>query len=88
MQLLLNTDVLLRMNLCISKICGQCYGGASVMIGVKSGVVARVNAGERRAVFTHCYGHSLNLACANTLQQCILMQDTLDTTHEISKRIK
>ncbi len=36
------TDILLRLNLCMSKIRGQCYNGASVMTGVKSGVVARV----------------------------------------------
>ena len=66
---------------------GQCYDGASVMTGVKSGVVARLNAAEPRAVFTHCYGHALNLACADTFRQCKLMQDALDTTHKITKLI-
>jgi len=82
------TDVMLRLNLCMSKIRGQCYDGASVMTGVKSGVVARLNAAEPRAVFTHCYGHALNLACADTFRKCKLMQDALDTTHEITKLIK
>ncbi len=82
------TDVMLRLNLCMSKIRGQCYDGASVMTGVKSGVVAKLNAAEPRAVFTHCYGHALNLACADTFRQCKLMQDALDTTHEITKLIK
>ncbi len=82
------TDILLRLNLCMSKVRGQCYDGASVMTGVKSGVVARVKAAEPRAVFTHCYGHALNLACADTFRQCKLMQDALDTTHEITKLIK
>ncbi len=82
------TDVMLRLNLCMSKIRGQCYDGASVMTGVKSGVVAKLNAAEPRAVFTHCYGHALNLACADTFRQCKLMQDALDTTHEITELIK
>ena len=54
------TDVLLRLNLAVSKVRGQCYDGASAMSGAKSGVVARVHAVEPRAVFTHCYGHALN----------------------------
>ena len=58
------------------------------MSGAKSGVVARVHAAEPRAVFTHCYGHALNLACADTIRQCKLMRDALDTTHEITKLIK
>ena len=61
----------------MSKIRGQCYDGSSVMTGLNSGVVARVKAAEPRAVFTHCYGHALSLAC---FRQCKLMQDALDTT--------
>lgn len=33
---------------------------------------------EPRAIFTHCYGHSLNLACSLTVKQCKLMQNALD----------
>ena len=39
-------------------------------------------------LFTHCYGHTLNLAASDTLKQCKLMKDALDTTHEITKLIK
>ena len=59
------SDVLLRLNLAVSKVRGQCYDGASAMSGAKSGVAARMQAVESRAVFTHCYGHALNLACAD-----------------------
>ena len=38
------------------------------MSGAKSGVATRLCAAEPRAVFTHCYGHSLNLACGDTVQ--------------------
>ena len=82
------TDVLLRLNLAISKVRGQCYDGAATMSGAKSGVVTRLNAAEPRAVFTHCYGHSLNLACSDTIKKCKLMQDALDTTHEVIKLVK
>ena len=82
------TDVLLRLNLAISKVRGQCYDGAATMSGAKSGVVTRLNAAEPRAVFTHCYGHSLNLACRDTIKKCKLMQDALDTKHEVIKLVK
>ena len=82
------TDVLQRLNLALSKVRGQCYDGAAAMCGTKSGVVTRMYKVEPRAVFTHCYGHSLNLACSDAIKQCKLMQDALDTTHEITKLIK
>ena len=78
-------DVLLRLNLSISKIRGQCYDGAA---SYKSGVATRVTADEPRAIYIHCYGHSLNLACCDTLKQCKLMKDALDTSYEITKLIK
>ena len=79
------TNVMLRLNLAVSKVRGQCYDGASAMTGAKSGVVARMYTVEPRAVFTHCYSHALNLACADTIRQCKLIRDALDTMHEITK---
>lgn len=61
-------DVFLHLNLAISKVCGQCYDGASAMSGTKSGVVKKMCDAELRAVYTHCYGHSLNLACSDTIR--------------------
>ena len=43
---------------------------------------------EPRAVYTHCHGHSLNLACADTINTCKLLKVALDTAHEITKLIK
>ena len=54
-------DVLIRMNLKLSCCRGQCYDGASNMSGVKSGVATQLCAEEKRALFTHCYCHALNL---------------------------
>ena len=81
-------DVLVRMNLTLTKMRGQCYDGASCMSGLKSGVATRLSEEEPRAIYTHCYGHALNLACSDTVKQCMLMRDALDTTHEITKLIK
>ena len=51
---------------------GQCYDGASNMTGVRNGVAKLLTDEEPRAIFTHCYGHALNLA---TLQWKILSKN-------------
>ena len=53
----------------------------------KRGAAKRISDLEPRAVYTHCYGHALYLAAADTLKQSKLMKDTLDTTREITKLI-
>ena len=81
-------DTLLRLNLKMDLCRGQCYDGASVMSGTKSGVAATISSEEPRAVFTHCYGHSSNLAVGDTVRQSKLMKSALETVSEISKLIK
>ena len=81
-------DVLLRLNLNVSNCRGQCYNGASAMSGCKSGVATRLAALEPRALYTHCYGHALNLATQDALKGVKIMEETLDTVYEITKLIK
>ena len=81
-------DVLLRLNLSIAKLKGQCYGGAASMAGRKSGVATQLLREEPRAVFTHCYGHSLNLACSDAVKESTPMRNVLDTVQEITKLVK
>ena len=71
-------DILLRLNLTFEECRGQCYDGASNMSGTKSGVVTRIMSEQPKALYSHCYGHSLNLAC----------QDGINTVYEITKLIK
>ena len=61
--------------------------GAANMSGAKSGVGSSslMRSPEH---YTHCYGHTLNLAYGDTIKRCKLLQDTLDTTYEITKLIK
>ena len=82
------SDVLARLNLSFKKLRGQCYDGASTMSGIKSGVAERIRRLEPRALFTHCYGHSLNLAASDMIKQVKLLKDSLGVTHEITKLIK
>ncbi len=81
-------DTLLRMSLDVAKCRGQCYDGASNMRGTKSGVASRFIAEEKRAVYTHCYGHALNLAVGDTIKQSKVCCEALETAFEITKLVK
>ena len=81
-------DVLLRMGLLPSQCRGQCYDGASNMAGCKNGVATQIQAKEKKAILTHCYGHALNLAVSDCIKQSKLCQDAMDSAFEISKLIR
>ena len=81
-------DVLLRTNLSITRLRGQCYDGASSMLGARGGVAKLILDEEPRALHTHCYGHALNLACSDAVKGCKVMRDVLDTSYAIVKLIK
>ena len=72
-------DILLRLSLQIHNCRGQCYDGASSMAGCRTGVATTLRAREKRALYTHCYGHSLNLAIQDVVKQNIVLRDALDT---------
>ena len=80
--------ILLWMNSRVSDCQGQCYDGASSMSGQKSGVAKRISELEHRALYTCCYGHSLNLAAQDSIKHIKDVQETLDTTFEITKLTK
>ena len=81
-------DTLLRMNLKIEHCRGQCYDGASSMSGAKKGVAKLLSDEEPRAIFTHCYGHALNLAVSDCVKQCKVMRTAFEVVAEVSKLIK
>ena len=76
------------MNLSLNRCRGQCYDGASNMAGKKSGVAKQIQDEEHRALFSHCYGHSLNLAASDSVKGCKLMSDALSTTFVILQLMK
>ena len=81
-------DTLIRINLSLKQCRGQCYDGASNMAGNLGSVAKKITNKEKRALFCHCYGHSLNLAALDAIKGCKVMSDALDTTFEISKLLK
>ncbi len=81
-------DCLCRLNIPYSRVRGQCYDGASTMSGARSGVAKLIMDEEPRAVYTHCYGHSINLAVNDAIKHSKVILNALDTTHELTKLIK
>ena len=71
--------VLLRMNLRVENCRGQNYDGASNMSGKNSCVATQLQKLENMALYTHCYGHALNLACQDPVKRCNIMKDMLET---------
>ena len=80
-------DALLRLNLSFSRCRGQCYDGSNNMKGAINGLSKQISDIESKALYTHCYGHSLNLAAGDTIKGCKLLQDALDITFEISRLV-
>lgn len=81
-------DAFLRFQIPFTKLRGQCYDGCSTMTGAKAGVAVKIEEVEPRAVFTHCYGHALNLGVSDTIKQSPAMKDCLDTCFELVMLIK
>ena len=54
----------------------------------KPGVATKLLEKEPLALYTHCYGHALNLAIQETVKSNVIIRDTLDTVEEMTKLIK
>lgn len=77
-----------EMGLDTEKLRGQCYDGCSTMAGTKGGVATLMKSVEKRALYTHCYGHATNLACSDSIRQVKCVRDAHDTVNEISKLVR
>ena len=69
------------MNLNIQNAHGQCYDGAATM-------ATQIKSVNGKCLYTHCYGHALNLAVADAIKSVKCMNDSLDTVREIGKLVK
>ena len=61
-------DTIQRMGLKFENARGQRYDRALTMAGVKNGVTTKIKLLNNAALYTHCYGHALNLA----MNDCII----------------
>ena len=80
--------VLLKLQLSLAYCRGQCYDGASNMLGHKTCVAKRIQDVQPKAHPTHCHGHSLSLSVKETVKNCKLLLNTMDTAKEIVTVIK
>ena len=81
-------DALIRLQLSLNNCRGQCYDGASNMLGKNSGVAQQILALQPKAFVTHCHAHSLSLGVKSTVKDCKLLSDTMSTARELVILIK
>ena len=58
------------------------------MAGHKQGVANQICDEEPIALYTQYYGHSLDLAVADTIKQCAVVSRAFDIVNEITKMVK
>ena len=80
--------MLLKLQLSLAYCRGQCYDGASNLLGHKTGVAKRIQDVQPKAHSTHCHGHSLSLSEKDTVKNCKLLLTTMDTVKEVVTLIK
>ena len=81
-------DTIHRKDLKIKNARGQCYDGASTMAGVKNGVEAKIKVMNEAALYTHCYGHALNLAVNDCIRNTKDLNDVWVMLKEICNLVK
>lgn len=81
-------DILTRYQLNLNMCRGQCYDGASNMLGKSSGVAVQLRNLQPLAVETHCHAHSLSLSVKDTTKHVKILRDTMGTAGEIILLVK
>ena len=80
--------ILTKYQLSLENFRGQCYDGASNMLGKTSGVAVKLQKLQPKADYTHCYGHSLSLTVKDVTKKVKILGDTMVTAREIIVLIK
>jgi len=81
-------DALIRLQLSLDDCRGQCYDGASNMLGKKSGVATRIKNIQPKAIDTHCHCHSLSLSVKDATKGSKVLTIAMDYSKEIVLLIK
>ena len=82
-------DTVLQLRLDPERLRGRYSDGRSTMTGKKSGVATTIkNELNRNVLAIHCHAYALNLACVDSIKNCKLMQNALETSLGISKLVK
>lgn len=75
------------LGLSLNELHGQGYDGASTMSGEKSGVQKRIKDIQPKALYTHCAGHSLNLAIVSACM-VLSVRNAIDHNKSLTLWIK
>lgn len=78
---------MMRMNVKKTNCHEQRYDGAANMSCARKGLAAMFTQKESRALYTHCYGHALNLAIADTVKHFSACRNALDTAFQMTRLI-
>ena len=81
-------DSLIHCGLSLSSCRGQAYDGAANMAGHLSGVAARIQQEEPKALFVHCFAHSVNLCLQECGRQLKVIRDALSLVNEVCNFIR
>ena len=76
------------MNLRLQDARGQCCNCAAAMAGAKAGVATQIKAINGKCLYTHCYGHALNLAVGDSIKSVVCLKGVFEVVHRIYKLIK
>lgn len=79
---------MIRCSLPINLCRGQAFDGASNMSGVRNGVQALVKREVSRALYVHCFAHSLNLCIQEASKQCSLLHNAMQVVYDLVQLIK
>ena len=81
-------DVLLRLAIPLQNARGQCYDGASNMLGLRSGLVTQILDKSPKAFLIHCFAHAINLSVNDMVRQIPFLDNIMSNSLEISNLIK
>ena len=81
-------DVLTRLGLPLANLRGQCYDGAAYMAGDHKGVQSRIQALQPKALYVHCFAHTLNLSVQDAIRSVPLCRDTLRVIHDLATIVR
>ena len=81
-------DILTRYNLTLDLCRGQCYDGASNMLGNKSGIAVQIKNLQPLANYKHCHIHSLSLSVKGITKSVKILRDSMGVSEEIIVLVK
>lgn len=76
--------VLVRLALPTSMLRGQCYDGAANMCGAIKGVRSRIQQIQPKAIYVHCFAHSLNLSVQDAVRAVPLVRDAMQCLRDLA----